>query len=68
MTIKKYNIQDIKEAYIKLKSYIYYDKNLFYKDKIATFEKSNDLTSKFNEILEIIYDNNYKKGWVNILS
>ena len=61
MTIKKYNIQDIKEAYIKLKSYIYYDKNLFYKDKIATFEKSNDLTSKFNEILEIIYDNNYKK-------
>lgn len=39
MATKQYTINDIEEAYIKLKSYIYYDKNLFYKNKIALFEK-----------------------------
>ena len=61
MTVKKYfNKQDIEEAYIKLKSYIYYDKNLFYKNDIATFEYDNDLEQKFTEILDIVNSNNYK--------
>lgn len=59
--VKKYfNKQDIEEAYIKLKSYIYYDKNLFYKNDIATFEYDNDLEQKFTEILDIVNSNNYK--------
>lgn len=61
MATKQYTINDIEEAYIKLKSYIYYDKNLFYKNKIALFEKKQNLANKFTEILEILYDDNYKK-------
>lgn len=60
MAIKKYTINDISKAYIKLKSYIYYDKNLFYKNNLAAFEENNNLEEKFNEILNLIYDKKYK--------
>ena len=60
MSIKKYDKSDIQEAYIKLKSSIYYDKNLFYKNNIAVFEYNNNLEEKFQEILDILHSNNYK--------
>ena len=60
MSIKKYDKNDIQEAYIKLKSSIYYDKNLFYKNNIAVFEYNNNLEEKFQEILDILYSKNYK--------
>lgn len=60
MVIKKYTTNDIQEAYVKLKASIYYDKNLFYKNNIAIFEYNNNLTEKFNEILDLLYCENYK--------
>lgn len=35
---------EIKDAYLKLKNYVYFDKGfLFYREKVAAFEKENDL-------------------------
>lgn len=52
--------KDIKEAYLKLKSCIYYDKNYFYKNDLANFEYENDLNAKFSELAEILNSDAFK--------
>ncbi len=55
-----FELKDIKEAYLKLKNCIYYDKNYFYHNSIAEFEDKYDLNEKFLEILNILNSGYYK--------
>lgn len=53
------SINDIREAYQKLKTYIYNDSfNLRLRTKLALFERDNNLEDRFNILLQHIMDNN----------
>lgn len=46
---------DIKNAYLKLKSYVYYDKNLlFLRAKLAAFESDNNIEEVFKKLNDAI--------------
>lgn len=53
------SINNIREAYQKLKTYIYNDSfNLRLRTKLALFERDNNLEDRFNILLQHIMDSN----------
>jgi len=61
MTLEKYTIDEIKDAYRKLKSYVYYDNyNLLLRKKVAEFEGQGSVEEKFHSLLDAINNSNKK--------
>ncbi|MXN93080.1 hypothetical protein GR160_17780 [Flavobacterium sp. Sd200] len=68
MTDSTYDINDIKNAYRKLKSYIYYDNFFVYlREKIAQFESSDDFENKFEALLNYLNNPDENGNYINTL-
>ena len=58
MEIKNITLEDLKEAYRKLKTYVYYDNfNLSLRMKLAEYENQNDLDKSLEKFLKSLKEN-----------